>query len=60
MNIALPRLPDNYFFKPSLMLRFTVKQEFNQEEIEALIQIFGGKMKNNKNKTYRRMLKVPL
>lgn len=60
LDFPINAIPDNYFFKPSLMLRFKVKQEFNQDEIEALIKIFGGKMKNNKNKTYRKILKVLL
>ena len=60
LDLSINAIPDNYFFNPSSMLRFKVKQEFNQAEIEVLIKIFGGKMKNNKNKTYRKMLKVLL
>ena len=60
LDFPINAIPDNYFFKPSLMLKFKVKQEFNQDEIEELIKIFGGKNENNKNKTYRKILKVLL
>ena len=43
LDFPINAIPDNYFFKPSLMLKFKVKQEFNQDEIEELIKIFGEK-----------------
>lgn len=58
LDIPLEAIPDDSLFEPCLKLRFMVHREFSKEELSKLIEIFGGNMKKNKRKTWKKILKV--
>ena len=58
LDIPLQAIPVDSLFEASLKLRFMVHREFSKEELSKLIEIFGGNMKKNKRKTWKKILKV--
>ncbi len=58
IEIPIQAIPDIYLPKASLMLRFLLKNEFNQLELTRLREIFGENFRNNKIKSWKKLIKV--
>ena len=57
-DMPLQAIPDIDLPKPSLLLRYLLKKEFNPTQLAILREKFGENSKNNKNKSWKRLVKV--
>ena len=58
IEIPIQAIPDIFLPKASLMLRCLLKNEFNQLELTRLREIFGENFRNNKIKSWKKLIKV--
>ena len=58
IEIPLQAIPEALLPKPSLKLRFQVRKEFKSNELSRLRDMFGENHRNNKKKTWKKLIKV--
>ena len=58
LDMPLQAIPDIDLPKPSLLLRYLLKKEFNPIQLAILRENFGENNKNNKNKSWKKLIKV--
>lgn len=58
IEIPIQAIPDVFLPEASLKLRFQVKKEFTPLELTRLRKIFGENFKNNKIKSWKKLIKV--
>ncbi len=58
VDMPLQAIPGIDLPEPSLLLRYLLKKEFNPTQLAILREKFGENFKNNKNKSWKKLIKV--